>query len=165
MSLEDARAAEPPRATVPPAVGPTRDLLAALLALVIGTLALLGTRGMSNLGSVFPTTAATVLIMAAILLAGRALLLRRSRAPEAAVPPRREWWRAGATMALMLGWALLLKPLGFLVTGALGLFGLGLIVWREPMGMRDAALHVLAGAVLLFGFYLLMAEVLRIAVP
>ena len=168
MSLGDANAAAGPARDAPTGsepVGPLRDLLAAILAIAIGALALWGTGSMSSLGSVFPTTAATVLIGAAVLLALRALVLRRSRMPEARMPPRAEWWRAAATAALLLGWALLLKPLGFLVTGAVGLLVLAVIVRREPMAPRAAALHALAGAVLLVGFWLLMTQVLRLAVP
>lgn len=142
-----------------------RDLLAAGLALLVGAGALWGTAGMSNLGSVFPTAAAAVLIGAAVLLAARTLIVGPTVPPEARVPPRPEWWRLAAAMAILLAWALLLKPLGFLVTSAVGMALLGPVVRREPMGTRAVLLHLAAGTVMLVGFWLLMARVLRIAVP
>lgn len=147
------------------ATGPARDLLAAALAIAVGAVALQGTSGMSNLGSVFPTTAAAVLIGAAVLLAARALLRSPTRPPEARMPPRTEWWRLAGVVVVLLLWSWFLKPLGFLATSALGLLALGPIVMREPMGWRAAALHLAAGAMLVLGFWLLMARVLRIAVP
>ena len=145
--------------------GRARDLLAAALALAIGASALWGTSGMSNLGSVFPTTAAAVLIGTAILLAARSLLRRPTSRPEASMPPRAEWWRLVAVAAILLLWALLLKPAGFLLTATLGMLALGPVVMREPMTMRAVLLHLAAAAILILGFWLLMVRVLRLAVP
>lgn len=146
-------------------VSPARDMIAATLALAVGAVALWGTGGMSTLGSVFPTTAAGVLIAAALALAARSLLRGPTPPPEARMPPRAEWWRLVGVMIVLLAWALLLRPLGFLATSALGLLALGPLVVREPMTLRAVLLHIAAGAILLLGFWLLMAHVLRIAVP
>ena len=163
MSIDEPVTAAPGRSAVPS--GRTRDLLASALALLIGASALWGTSDMSNLGSVFPTTAAAVLIGAAILLAVRSLLRRPTTQPEASVPPRTEWWRLGAVIAILLAWALLLKPLGFLLTSAAGMLALGPVVMREPMTARASLLHLAAAAILVLGFWLLMVRVLRLAVP
>jgi len=153
------------------------DLLAAALALGLGVFALSRTGEMSELGAVFPRTAAILLILAALGLALRSLLRQRqaaatepkSEGPEVSTEvleaPRVDRPRlAGIAIALM-AWALLLKPLGFLVTAALGLAAVGLVTYRERMSLTAALLHVLAGAVLVGGFYSLFVWVLRIAVP
>lgn len=142
-----------------------RDLTAAGLALAVGAGALWGTSDMSDLGSVFPTTAAGVLIAAALALATRSLARGPTPPPEARMPSRAEWWRLIGVMVVLLAWALLLRPLGFLATSALGLLALGPLVAREAMTVRAVLLHITAGAILLLGFWLLMARVLRIAVP
>lgn len=157
---------EPHTATAAPArPSRVRDLVAAGLSLAIGAAALVGTAGMSNLGSVFPTAAATVLIGAAILLATKSMLRGPTPPPEASVPPREEWWRLLAAMAILVLWAALLKPVGFLPTSALGMLALGPVVMRGPMTARATLLHLGAGAILLLGFWLLMTRVLRLAVP
>ncbi|WP_420346119.1 tripartite tricarboxylate transporter TctB family protein [Pelagibius sp.] len=160
------------------------DLLAAALALGLGVFALSRTGEMSELGAVFPRTAAILLILAALGLALRSLLRRRSTAPEAAEPapsqsasegpavstevleaPRVDRPRLAGIALTLLAWALLLKPLGFLVTAAVGLVAVGLVTYRERMSLTAALLHVLAGAVLVGGFYSLFVWVLKIAVP
>ena len=157
----------------------TADLLAAALALGLGVFALSRTGEMSELGAVFPRTAAILLILAALGLALRSLLRQRraaatdpapkSEGPEVSTEvleaPRVDRPRlAGIAIALM-AWALLLKPLGFLVTAGLGLAAVGLVTYRERMSLTAALLHVLAGAVLVGGFYSLFVWVLKIAVP
>lgn len=155
------------------------DLLAAALALGLGIFALSRTGAMSELGAVFPRTAAILLILAALGLALRSLLRQRRAASEGSEAgseetavstevleaPRVDRPRlAGIAIALM-AWALLLKPLGFLVTAGLGLAAVGLVTYRERMSLTAALLHVLAGAVLVGGFYSLFVWVLKTAVP
>ena len=146
-----------------------REATAAGLALFVGVGALRGTGSMSNLGSVFPTTAASVMIIAALAVLLRSSLRagRRAGAGGAvreAGPPGTVPRFVGASIALV-AWALALKPLGFLASGAIGLLAFGLLAWREPMSVRAVATHLAAGAIMLVGFYVLMAEVLRLAVP
>ena len=69
------------------------------------------------------------------------------------------------TSVILVAWAFLLKPLGFILCAALACPLLALLAMRERMSVKAIALHVVAGAVLIFGFYLLMAEVLRLSVP
>ena len=147
---------------------------AAGLALAVGVAALWGTRSMSTLGSVFPTTAAAVMILAALGVLLRALLGARRAGAEARAggegalaPPRAPGSTPrfiGAAVAIVL-WALAFKPLGFVASGALGLLAFGVLSWREPMSAKALALHLAAGAAILLGFYVLMVEVLRLAVP
>ena len=148
----------------------TAALAAAALAAVIGVYALTGTTKMSALGSVFPITAAVVLLVCATLL----LLRTWWRSRRSVAPADRSATDSSATGsaarfigtgAVLLAWALLLKPLGFLLTSAVGCALLVLLVRRERMGPRSILLHAVAGIIIIGGFYLLMVEVLRLSVP
>ena len=143
---------------------------AAALAAVIGLYALTGTASMSALGSVFPITAAVMLLVCAALL----LIRTWWRSRRGVTAPERSATDSSAagstarfvgTGAVLLAWAVLLKPLGFLLTSAVGCALLVLLVRRERMGPRSILLHAVAGAALVGGFYLLMVEVLRLSVP
>ena len=137
-------------------------LIAALIAFIIGAYALYETQEMSNLGSVFPTTAGIVCLLGAFAIA--ALSFRSPAvAPEAAA--QMGWARFAAVAAVLLGWALLLKPLGFLLTSVAGMLAIFFITKREPIRLDWAIYHVLAALFLLGGSYLLLVEVLRVALP
>ncbi len=151
-------------------------IAACVLAAIVGLYALLGTASMSALGSVFPTTAAVTLLIAAALLLIRALMAARKGQAIAVAEPELpvslpSGGRQGValrflgTSVILLAWAWLLKPLGFVLCAAVGCAALALLARRERMSPKAIALHVLAGAVLIFGFYLLMAGVLRLSVP
>lgn len=151
-------------------------IAACALAAIVGVYALLGTASMSALGSVFPITAAVTLLIAAALLLLRALWAARKGGAvvvaeqELPTPPPAGGRQAVAlrflgTGVILLAWAWLLKPLGFILCAAIGCAALALLAMRERMGVKAIALHVLAGAVLILGFYILMAEVLRLSVP
>ena len=158
----------------------TSNLIAAGLALALGAYALSQTGEMSQLGAVFPTTAAIVLILAALGLALQ-VALRGKAGPDRddgqtapgrtalsrAAPGRTalEWPRLAGLAITLLAWALLLKPLGFMPTAALGLLAVGVVTYRERMGLKTLALHLLAAGVLLTGFYGLFSVVLRVPLP
>lgn len=137
------------------------DLAGAGLALALGAYALTGTAEMSELGSVFPTTAAVVLILSGLGLALRALLLPPGKAAPAAL----EWRRALGLAVVLVAWALLLKPLGFLPTTGLGVVAVGLVTWRERLIAFSLALHLVAGAGLILLFFTLFRYVLRVPLP
>ncbi len=151
-------------------------ILACLVAAIVGVYALLGTASMSPLGSVFPTTAAVTLLIAAALLLARALLAaHKGQAMPGADPELATRLPSGGrrgvalrflgTGVILLAWAWLLKPLGFILCAAIGCAALAVLAVRERMSVKAIMLHVLAGAVLILGFYLLMAEVLKLSVP
>lgn len=151
------------------------SLLAAVLALALGAFALSQTGDMSQLGAVFPRTAAILLIVAAFALSLRSLLPQKpigaetgpakSEPPSPTTSPPLDLVRLAGIAVALLAWALLLKPLGFVATAALGLVAVGLVTYRERMSLKALALHLLAGAILIAGFYGLFAEVLRVAIP
>lgn len=143
----------------------TGDLIAAALALALGAYALSQTGEMSELGAVFPTTAAIVLILAALGLALRVVLRRGNNAEERSLWSGLEWPRLIGLSITLLAWALLLKPIGFLPVAALGLLAVGITAYRERMSLKAFALHLLAAAALLAGFYGLFALVLRVPLP
>ncbi|NIA67975.1 hypothetical protein HBA54_05160 [Pelagibius litoralis] len=143
----------------------TSNLIAAGIALALGAYALSQTGEMSELGAVFPTTAAIVLIIAALALALRVVLRGGKAAEQQSVWSGLEWPRLVGLSITLLAWALLLKPLGFMPAAALGLLAVGVITYRERMGLKALALHLLAGGALLAGFYGLFSVVLRVPLP
>ena len=139
----------------------TTDLAGAGVALGLAAYALSETGEMSELGSVFPTTAAVVLVLAGIGLAVRAILTAPAQERQAPV----EWLRWGGICVILVAWALLLKPLGFLLSATIGMVAVGLVTYRERMSLLSIALHLLAGGALLGLFYGLFRFVLKVPLP
>ena len=139
----------------------TTDLVGAALALGLAAYALSETGEMSELGAVFPTTASIVLILAGIGLAVRAVFATPAQEPQGRV----EWLRWAGIGVILVAWALLLKPLGFLLSAAIGMIAVGLVTYRERMSLLSIALHLLAGGALLGLFYGLFRFVLKVPLP
>lgn len=136
------------------------DIIAAAIALTFGAYALYEARTMSDLGAVFPVTAAIVLIAGATAI----LALGFMRPANRQTAPPTEWKRFAYAVITLFAWAVLLKPLGFVITSALGMLAITLAARREPMAAK-AAVHALNGIILIGAFYAVMRYLLKIAVP
>lgn len=194
---------------------PDARFAVATIAILLGGYALLESRSMSRLGSVFPTSAGLVLVfggLANVILGWRDRRRQTSRgrargaaarasssiraaggshgravgegsgdyststddgadrplevtAMPAVDPQRISWPRWIATVATLVAWALLLRPLGFLAASTLGMLALAVATGRDSLSFGRVARHLVVFAALLFGFYAIMRYVLLIAVP
>ncbi|MEO6269224.1 MAG: tripartite tricarboxylate transporter TctB family protein, partial [Lautropia sp.] len=89
------------------------------------------------------------------------LLGRPSRPP----PLGGSHLRRAGVATVMLGWAFLLKPWGFLGSSALAFVALLILANHHRWTARTALVYGAAGAVLLGGFYALFKLVLLVPLP
>lgn len=143
---------------------PYRDiggLLFALGFIALGVWALSKTGGMSRLGAVFPRTVASAMIAFAaayVLIA----LLRRGLPTERAAGSAA---RRVVFLLILLGWVLLLDPLGFFVASVIG-FGLVCTVANyDAWHWRRALLYIAITLAMVGGFQWLFAELLQVPLP
>ena len=138
------------------------DLAAATLAIMLGGYALSQTGEMSELGAVFPTTAAICLIAAGLVLALRSVMRRHYTVTSSG---QIDWMRLAGLAPVLAGWALLFKPLGFILSAALGMTLIALLSARSRINYSVIGLHIVAAAALISGAYLLFTQVLKVALP
>jgi hypothetical protein len=143
---------------------PYRDiggLLFALGFIALGVWALVETGEMSRLGAVFPRTVASAMIVFAgayVLIA----LLRRGLPTERAAGSA---VRRVVFLLILLGWVLLLDPLGFFVASVIG-FGLICTVANyDAWHWRRALVYIGITLLMVGGFQWLFAELLLVPLP
>ena len=139
-----------------------RLVIAASLAIGLGTLAILQTSEMSELGRVFPMTASLVAIAAGLGVLVQLLLRWPTAIPQAGDV---DFVRAGLLSVTLLVWALSLDPLGFIPACAIAVVVVAVISRREPMSLKSIFYHAVAGVILVVGFSLLLSEVLNVRLP
>jgi len=131
------------------------------IAIAIGAAALAYSGEFSMLGSVFPRTVATLMIVLGVLYIILTLRGRTVRGPRVEGSHVR---RVGV-MAVMLGWAFTLQPLGFLPSSAAAFVLLLALANHDRWSARRAVLFGAAGAVMLGGLYTLFKHVLLVPLP
>lgn len=119
-------------------------------------------RNMSQLGAVFP-----VVISAVIMVAGIARLIQLSLHSVMTTSPssRGSTPRRAMLVVVMLGWAVTLPWLGFLVSSLVSFVALMLIAQYQRWYPRRLAGHLLVGACLVGCFYALFALLLNVPLP
>jgi hypothetical protein len=145
----------------------------AVLFVALGIFLILGTGRMSPLGSVFPITVSVAMIVFSLALIARNVVLgMRAVRPAASEPdaapsetghestPRRLLF-----LLAMIVWIVLIPILGFFVSSVAAYFAIMLVATHDRTPLREAALLVLIGLVILTVFYLVMAKVLLIPMP
>ena len=139
-----------------------RLALVSMLAVGLGTLAILQTTDMPELGRVFPLTAGLVAITAGLGVIAQIVLGPSNASQDASAV---DFVRAGLLSVTLLIWALALNPLGFVPACAIAVVIVAVIARREPMSVRSIVFHAIAGVVLVVGFSLLLSEVLNVRLP
>lgn len=129
--------------------------------IVVGLLAFWGARDFSILGSVFPRTLAVAMVVFAAAYIAMALL--RPTAPAAT--PAGSPWRRGAVMAVLLAWAFLLAPAGFLTASVVAYTALLVIANYDRWTPRMAVIYAVAGALVLGGLYWIFQDMLQVPLP
>ncbi len=131
------------------------------LAAAIGIAAIATSGDFSPLGSVFPRTIAGLMVVFA--LSYIVLALRRPKSvdePAAGSRPRRF-----GTAVVMLAWAFLLQPVGFLFTSICASIALLLLAQYERWTARTAIVYAFAIALILGGLYALFRFALQVPLP
>ena len=143
---------------------PGHDIAGAVgsaIAIALGTAALWSAREFSSLGAVFPRTISILMILLGLLYLGMVFAGRTRRAP----PLQGSRWRRGAVAAVMLAWAFLLVPLGFLGSSAAAIAALLAIANHDRWTLRTVIGYGAASAFVLGGFYVLFKLVLLVPLP
>lgn len=143
---------------------PYRDIGGLLFAvgfIALGIWALIKTDDMSRLGAVFPRTVASAMIV----FAGAYVLLTLLRH---GLPTERASGSAARRVVfllILLGWVLLLDPLGFFVASAIG-FGLICTVANyDAWHWRRTLLYIAITLFMVGGFQWLFGELLQVPLP
>ncbi|GGX67286.1 hypothetical protein GCM10007385_40470 [Tateyamaria omphalii] len=139
-----------------------RLILVAMLGIGLGTLAILQTSHMSELGRVFPMTASLIAIAAGLGVLLQALLRSSSGVPAT---EHVDYLRAALLGAVLLIWAASLQRLGFELTSGIAVVLIAMIARRDPMSVSSIVLHAFAGVLLVLGFAFLLSEVLNVRLP
>lgn len=139
---------------------PRGSFVASLVFVVLGALALLGTRGMSPLGSVFPRAIASAMILFAL-----ADIVWRWLGGREEEPAEGSSLRRAMLAVIMLGWALLLERVGFVATSLAACLLLLLVANHEPWTGRRATGYVLSTLAVVTGLYALFAYGLEVPLP
>jgi putative tricarboxylic transport membrane protein len=132
-----------------------------VIAVAIGGAALWNARDFSPLGSVFPRTISILMILLGLLYLGLVFKARTRRMP----PLEGSRWRRVAVAVVMLAWAFLLVPIGFLGSSAAAIAALLVIANHDPWSPRTVLGYGAAGAFVLGAFYVLFKLVLLVPLP
>ncbi|WP_226575528.1 tripartite tricarboxylate transporter permease [Acuticoccus sediminis] len=165
-----ARTAAATPAAAAPAAGASargRDVPGMILSacfVLLGLLIVFGARGLSALGSVFPTTIGLALIVFSLAFIGLGL------AGRTAAPAPRAEGEGGtrhriALAAIMVIWVLLLPVVGFFVTSLAAFFVIMAVADYDRPGWRTWFVWILAGTAIVAGFWWLMSNVLLLRMP
>jgi putative tricarboxylic transport membrane protein len=142
-----------------------RDLPGMVIAgamIVLAVWAFLQTAEMTALGSVFPRTISVALVAFSVVLV--AINLLRRAGPRQGRDEGSMVRRIG-TVVVMALWVAAIPLLGFATAALLAFLLLIVLASHEQMPVRAILIHAVSAALIVAGFYLLMAEVLLIRMP
>ncbi len=143
---------------------PTRDLAGAIgsaLLVLLGAVAFSQAADFSDLGAVFPRAIGGLMVMLGVAY----LVLFALGRTQASTPVQGSNLRRAGVAAVMLAWAFMLGPLGFLLSSALAFALLLLVANHDRWTLRSSVIYGLAGATLLLGLYALFKLVLQVPLP
>lgn len=138
-----------------------RGIIASIGVIVIGLVVINAAGEFSMLGAVFPRATATLMIVLAVTYIIFALRPR----PVTTQSAGGSQWRRVAMFGVMLAWALLLKPVGFLTTSLVCYMAALLISNYDRWTPRMALIYCASGAGVVVGLYLLFSRVLDVSLP
>ena len=153
--------------------GLSRNLSTPLMAAIfasVGAIVIWDTTTYTDADSyVFPRTIAAVMIGLSVLLVIQ-WMLGWDRDGEietdiVAAPVAQSISRRIALVAAMIGAALLMPFLGFLITGLLAFAVILFAAMYDPWTPYRAIVYPVSGAVIVAGFYLLFSQVLKVPLP
>lgn len=129
--------------------------------IAIGLAAMYWAKDFSMLGAVFPLVVAGLMVaLSCVYLVVAWLRPTARRTHEAGSGIRRL-----GVMAVMLAWAFLLEPLGFLVSGIVAFAALLVVAHFDRWTVRIVILYGLAGVVVLGALYSIFKFALQVPLP
>ena len=136
-------------------------VIASVIAIVIGVMVLRAARDFDTLGAVFPRSVEELMMV----LGACYVVLALRKPGVSATRLQGSGMRRLVLFGVMLGWALLLEPLGFLTTSLIG-YVLGLLIanfdrWTPRMTM----IYCGAGCSMVVGLFLLFRFALKVPLP
>jgi putative tricarboxylic transport membrane protein len=138
-----------------------RGIAGSALFIVVGILAIWGSRDFTPLGSVFPRTIATAMIVFAAAYIVMALLRHGKPVPRQAGSTGRRL----ALVVVLVAWAFLLEPVGFLTTSIAAYCALLAIANYDRWTARMAVTYGAVGALVLGGLYSIFFFALDVPLP
>ncbi len=152
-----------------PADRKTRDISTPFLAAIfiaIGAIVIWDTTSYSDADSfVFPRTVAITMIALSVLLVVQWLIGWAPGDDVTVDEMKKSIWRRVVLVAAMLGAGLAMPYLGFPLAGGLAFAAILLAAMYDPWTPYRLAVYPVAGAVIVFGFYMLFSRVLQVPLP
>lgn len=142
------------RADLPGALG-------SACAIAIGAAAIWASRDFSDLGAVFPRSVGVLLVVLGALYIAFMLLGRTRRGAALGG----SFVRRAAAALVMLGWAFLLGPLGFIASSGAAMAALLVIAHHGRWTPRQALYYGGAAGCVLIGLYALFKFALQVPLP
>lgn len=129
--------------------------------IIIGLAAIYWANDFSMLGAVFPRVAAGLMVALSCLY----LVIAWMRPPARRTHEPGSSARRLAVMVVMLAWAFLLEPLGFLVSGILAFAALLVVAHFDRWTARIVILYGLAGLIVLGSLFSIFKFALQVPLP
>ncbi len=147
----------------------TRDISTPFLAavfVVIGAIVIWDTTTYTDADSyVFPRTVAIAMIALSVLLVLQWLIGWTPGDDVTADEMKKSVWRRVLLVVAMLGAGLAMPFIGFPLAGAIAFAAILLAAMYDPWTPYRLAVYPVAGAVIVFGFYMLFSRVLQVPLP
>ncbi|MEN3792431.1 tripartite tricarboxylate transporter TctB family protein [Fulvimarina sp. MAC3] len=138
----------------------------------VGVFLAYDSQSMTAMGSVFPITVSAAMAILGLVLVVRNLVLGMRHHAEAASGSQEDVGVDGGSnmrrllfVIAMIAWIALVPVLGFFVSSCLAYFAIMIVSVHERMGLKEGALLIVLGFVILGGFTLVMSKVLLIPMP
>ena len=131
---------------------------------LLGVFIFFGARGMSAIGSIFPTTISIGMIVFSLVLIALVLTRRTTSATARPESPESGAHRLGLGIALM-AWVVLLPVIGFLTSSLAAFLAIMVIADYDRPGLRTWAIWTASGVAIVFAFWWIMVDVLLLRVP
>ncbi len=139
----------------------TSDRILAFVMAAVAVGAIVASREISAMASVFPRTIAALLLLFSLVLLAKTFTVRSHTArPEGGSVGRRL-----ALVGIILAWAFALNPLGFLASSLLGTVALTVVAHFHEWNTKRAFIYGLSILAIIGFFYSLFALVLDVPLP
>ena len=146
-----------------------RDISSPIMAAIfiaIGVIVIWDTTTYTDADSyVFPRTIAIVMIGLAVLLTIQWFLGWKPSADDPGASVDKSIPRRVLLVVAMIGAALAMPYLGFLIAGLIAFAAIMLIAMYDPWTPYRLAVYPVAGAIIVIGFYMLFSHVLQVPLP
>lgn len=139
-------------------------LICAVGFLALGLYIFWGSRGMSAVGSIFPTTISAGLVVFSLGLIAAILFRRAAPAMERAEGSGGNARRLGLAFVMAV-WVLLVPVIGFLISSLVAFVAIMVLADHDRPGPRTWVIWGASGIAIVFAFWWIMSDVLLLRMP